>query len=445
MQLSKSLFGLILLVSALLVIGSTGPASAGMGGPDDFGYVWIDSDEPGGPTYSWVDITTRGTRLYMSDDDNQPVPMPFGFGFYGNSFTGDLRLCSNGWASFTNSSTQVTNYGLPSSSAPENLLAAFWDDLDPGAGGQIWWLGNSDSLIISFIGVPHWDWGGGLGSFTFQVILTADDGIHYQYQSMGNGYPTDEGTIGIQNDDKTIGLQVAYDESYVHDQLAIDILLPEVMLFCDNLSPQFCQGKKFYFMLTVNNRTGGNIAGRLTFSGYASYGCDPANLLVAMGRNKTYPAGTTQEYYMLKVPNSVAPGQYSASVGGSLSGSDVFCCMNTDIIECQRWRIGDNTEWELVEAERPEVGLPTVSSLAQNYPNPFNANTSISFDLAEAGNVSLKVYDITGRLIVTLLDGYKDTGNHVVAWDASNFSSGVYFYKLTAGDYTATKSMNLLK
>jgi len=441
MQLSKSLFGLILLVSALLVIGSTGPASAGMGGPDDFGYVWIDSDEPNGPTYNWVDITNRGTQIYMSDDDNEPITMPFGFHFYDNNFSGEMRVCSNGWVSFTSTATSYYNYGLPSSNAPENLLAAFWDDLNPGAGGQIWWFGNSDSLIVSWIGVPHYS---SSGSFTFQVILTADDGIHYQYESMGNGYPTNEGTIGIQNDNQTIGLQIAYDETYVHNQLAIDILLPEVMLFCDNLSPQFCQGKKFYFMVTVNNRTGGNIAGRLTFSGYASYGCDPANLLVAMGRNKTYPAGTTQEYYMLKVPNSAAPGPYSASIGGSLSGSDVFCCMNTDIIDCVPWRMGDNTEWELVETERPEV-LPTTTSLAQNYPNPFNANTNISFDLAEACNVSLNVYDITGRLVVTLLDGYKDAGNHVVAWDASNLSSGVYFYKLTAGDYTATKSMNLLK
>ena len=83
--------------------------------------------------------------------------------------------------------------------------------------------------------------------------------------------------------------------------------------------------------------------------------------------------------------------------------------------------------------------------MAQNYPNPFNATTNISFNLAEAGNVSLNVYDITGRLVVTLVDGQMDAGQHVVAWDASNVSSGVCFYKLTAGAYTASKSMSLLK
>jgi hypothetical protein len=444
MYLNRNLLGLVILTATLFLFGSTGPATAGMGGPDDFGYVWIDSDEPGGPTYSWVDITGRGTQLYMGDDDNQQVPMPFSFHFYGSTFSGNLHLCSNGFASFTSTSTQVTNYGLPSANAPENLLAAFWDDLDPSYSGQVWYYGNSDSLIISFIGVPHWYYGGGLGSFTLQLILTADDAIHYQYESMGNGYPTDEGTIGIQNDTKTIGLEVAYDEPYVHSQLAVDILLPPVMVFCDNLSPQFCQGKKFYFMLTVNNRTGGSISGHLTFSGYADYGCDPANVLVAMARNKTYPAGTTEEYYKLKVPNSASPGRYSASIGGTLGGEEVFCCMNTEIIDCVPWRMGGNTEWELVQMDRPEV-LPTITELHQNYPNPFNATTNITFDLSEASDVTVEVYDLSGRLVTTLVDGQLEAGNHIVAWDASSAASGVYFYKLVAGDYTATKTMNLLK
>lgn len=440
MYVSKSIFGLVFLVSVLLVIGWTGPASAGMGGPDDFGYIWIDSDEPGGPTYSWVDITNRGTQLYMSDDDNEPVPMPFSVHFYDNSFSGDLRVCSNGWASFTSTATHYSNYGLPSSSAPENLLAAFWDDLNPYTGGQIWWFGNSDSLIVSWINVPHYY---STGANTFQIILTADDRIHYQLNSMSD--PLNECTVGIQNDDQTIGLQVAYDEPYVHNQLAVDFLLPEVMLFCDNLSPQFCQGKKFYFMVTVNNRTSGNVSGILTFGGYTGYGCDPVNLLIAIPRNKTYAAGTTQEYYMLKVPTSATPGQYSASIGGSLNGNDVYCCMNADIIDCVPWRMGDNTEWELVQADRPETVLPTVTELHQNYPNPFNATTNISFDLASASNVNLRVYDITGRLVTTLVDGQMDAGAHMVAWDGSGVSSGVYFYKLVAGDYTTTKAMNLLK
>jgi len=218
-----------------------------------------------------------------------------------------------------------------------------------------------------------------------------------------------------------------------------------VTMKCEMLTPIFCRGKNLYFTLTVRNNTEDNCAGTLTFTGYDGYDCDPGSALVAIPRAKTYAPGETVEYYFFKVPNAAGPGQYSASIGGTLCDVELFCCMNVDIIQCEPWRIGDNTTWELVEAQRSEIGLPTVSSLAQNYPNPFNANTNISFDLAEAGNVSLNVYDITGRLVVTLVDGQMDAGSHVVAWDASSVSSGVYFYKLTTADYSATKSMNLLK
>ncbi|MFQ5868559.1 MAG: T9SS type A sorting domain-containing protein, partial [Candidatus Zixiibacteriota bacterium] len=109
------------------------------------------------------------------------------------------------------------------------------------------------------------------------------------------------------------------------------------------------------------------------------------------------------------------------------------------------WKVGDNTEWEVVEVDRLDTALPTVAELHQNYPNPFNATTNISYSLAEPGNISLKVYDICGRLVVTLVDGQTDAGQQVVAWDASTFPSGVYFYKLTAGDFTAAKRTMLVK
>jgi len=223
------------------------------------------------------------------------------------------------------------------------------------------------------------------------------------------------------------------------------VMLRGLRMRCEAITPVFCQGKNFYFKLVIDNSTGSNVSGILTFGGYAGYDCDPANALVAKPRAKTYAPGETLEYYFFKVPNAAGPGPYSASIGGTLCDVDLFCCMNVDIVQCEPWRIGDNTTWELVETDRPEVGLPTVTSLAQNYPNPFNAITNISYNLAEAGNVSLNVYDITGRLVVTLIDGQMDAGEHVVAWDASNVSSGVYFYKLSTGDFTEIKRMTLLR
>ncbi|MCP4634348.1 MAG: T9SS type A sorting domain-containing protein [candidate division Zixibacteria bacterium] len=91
------------------------------------------------------------------------------------------------------------------------------------------------------------------------------------------------------------------------------------------------------------------------------------------------------------------------------------------------------------------VSVPTNISLDQNYPNPFNASTTIPFTITKSGNVSLDVYNLSGQLVETVLEEYKNAGQHVVTWDASTYSSGVYFYKLHTADVTITKKMNLMK
>ena len=84
-------------------------------------------------------------------------------------------------------------------------------------------------------------------------------------------------------------------------------------------------------------------------------------------------------------------------------------------------------------------------SLTQNYPNPFNATTTIQYNLPEASNVTIDIYDITGRKVAGLFNGIQPAGSHQVIWDANDKSTGVYFYKIQAGDYVETKKMVLLK
>jgi len=92
-----------------------------------------------------------------------------------------------------------------------------------------------------------------------------------------------------------------------------------------------------------------------------------------------------------------------------------------------------------------QAGIPKTHSLYQNYPNPFNPSTEIKFDLPKAGIVKLVVYDVLGREVETLLNEYKQAGEFSVQFDAENLASGVYFYRIEANDYTATKKMLLLK
>ncbi len=83
--------------------------------------------------------------------------------------------------------------------------------------------------------------------------------------------------------------------------------------------------------------------------------------------------------------------------------------------------------------------------LGQNYPNPFNPKTVISYQLAVSSFASLKIYDILGNEIATLVNQNQNAGMYSVEWNAGNFSSGVYFYKLETDGFTDTKRMMLLK
>jgi len=92
-----------------------------------------------------------------------------------------------------------------------------------------------------------------------------------------------------------------------------------------------------------------------------------------------------------------------------------------------------------------ENTLVTDYYLAQNYPNPFNPSTKINFGLERAGEVEITVYNILGNKISTLVNGVKSAGNHSVVFDASNLSSGIYFYKLVTKEFTQIRKMLLLK
>jgi hypothetical protein len=100
----------------------------------------------------------------------------------------------------------------------------------------------------------------------------------------------------------------------------------------------------------------------------------------------------------------------------------------------------------------PIVGITPVTEntpvdykLSQNYPNPFNPVTKINFEVPKQGLVTLKVYDIMGREITTLVNEVKSPGSYNVDFDASRLSSGTYFYKLSAGNFIETKKMLLIK
>jgi hypothetical protein len=108
-------------------------------------------------------------------------------------------------------------------------------------------------------------------------------------------------------------------------------------------------------------------------------------------------------------------------------------------------RLNTVVSWQPADAT-----VPKSFAIAQNYPNPFNPTTEISFSLPCASHTRLDIYNIKGRKVRTLIDEYRPAGNHVVMWEGSDsngkpVATGVYFYHIEAGDFTASKKMLLLK
>jgi hypothetical protein len=89
--------------------------------------------------------------------------------------------------------------------------------------------------------------------------------------------------------------------------------------------------------------------------------------------------------------------------------------------------------------------IPTNFSLSQNYPNPFNPSTTIQFSLPKSGDITLKIYNLLGEEVKTLVNEFKEIGNHTVQFNASNLASGIYFYRLQAESFIQTRKMILIK
>jgi len=194
------------------------------GGPDTYGYVWRDSNDPNGPTYNWVDLTNNPTAVEVTGlaDDNfvgpfsLPTPFPY-YWYTANKFW----IGSNGYLGFNSANIASPFPTIPNISLPHNYLAILMSDLNFTDVGNVaacyYWISpNSDSLVVSWIDVPFW--ANQVPSYTglnsFQVILNyADSTITFQYkeQTGTSAAVADFVGVGIENLAGTIGLEWAHD------------------------------------------------------------------------------------------------------------------------------------------------------------------------------------------------------------------------------------------
>ncbi len=189
-----------------------------LGGPDLYGYSWLDSDEDG-LDFVWNDISDMGTYVnFQSTDDYVDLDLPFSFPFYGQ-LKDMARVASNGYITFGEDGVDYSNDPIPSPFQPNDLIAIFWDDLN-GANADFHYYYDEENrvFIVQYTNFPFFN---GTGNLNFQAHLHDNGDIYFYYNEMdGNLYSA---TIGIENSDATDGLQVIYNSNYLSSYHAIKI------------------------------------------------------------------------------------------------------------------------------------------------------------------------------------------------------------------------------
>jgi len=266
--------------------------------------------------------------------------------------------------------------------------------------------------------------------------LAADDSARVLFYHYDFSQQIDLGALGVE-----MALW-----GHTHQDIG-DITIQPYNLCTNNV----CEGECAYRLIRVSN-------GTLNPSATVSAGYDGNNLRVDFqpandGTNYSITAqieNSTDEQFehaQLQVLMPDAEGDITVS-GGTLiqintSDSIAVYYIGVDILpsSSQSVTITLDTEASLTSEQR----LPVAFALHQNYPNPFNPVTTISYELPKDSDVTLTIYDITGRLAETLVDQKQNSGNYTVQWDASRHSSGIYIYRIQTEGFSAVKKCLLIK
>ncbi|RME56991.1 MAG: hypothetical protein D6795_00310, partial [Deltaproteobacteria bacterium] len=234
----------------------------GISGPYSQGYVWIDSDTTGGPQYDWQRVDRLGEQIFFRSPDGDdavagPFDIGFEFPFFGTTVT-QFWVSTNGFITFEEPESSASgNSNIPNASPPNNLIAPFWDDLQLAhrpvhprhIGNAYYYRPDPDTLIVSFeeaqMNFEPW-----LGRYTFQVILSSNGDIKFQYKEIG--FEPNRATIGIESPDGRSGLEIAYDRFYIHDEMAILIQAVSPWLGIDPIEGTIPAGETLPVTLRFN-------------------------------------------------------------------------------------------------------------------------------------------------------------------------------------------------
>lgn len=347
-----------LFTSALLLGFALFSNAQTSGGPDAYGYTWRDSNDPNGPAFDWVDITTVGTPITGLTDDNASgfITMGMSFHYYWSDIT-KLIVGSNGWLGFSPTSNIAHCFPtIPlAGGAADHYLAPLMTDLlitQPGFSADVYYYFDqtNERFIVSYIDVPWWNVNspGYLGSNTFQVILSAQDSsITYQYLDVDQVNLVDQVAcdqdlvVGIENLTGDIGLQV-YQEQVPADNYAIKFYYPEVVTFSiKDAGPQWNQNVQnkgqfvpsqtnFNLQTGISNFGNADITTTIDVSGTLS-DLNSTNVFSSSDALPNLAAGGISTIVFGTQAN-LSPGQYSFRTE-TINADDINPGNNTNISE----------------------------------------------------------------------------------------------------------------
>lgn len=454
--------------------------------------------------YAWIDISTIGTNTGLTGDDQTlgPFNIGFPFRFYGQTHS-SIYVCSNGWASFTDStSTSYNNTHLPSPniSDPYCALMPLWDDLYLPAGGSVKYFADAANqrFIIAWLDV---------GPLTVEIVLDSNGGVTYQYRSVNDV----SATIGVVNCDNTQAFEVCYNDSGFwcpHDSSAIlfwggpSQAIVGVVRHLGGTNPPLANAQVWVTgnMDTVISDNGGNYNLHVDPGTYTVHFRHPTHCDSARANIVVEPNVNTALNVSMRSPHC-APSVSSLTFvyhhgqnqqqAFTISNTGGGCPLAFSILDSVSW-LGFNPqsgtvnpgatvpilttmyadslppagEWSttaqiacnapgtpfLIQVEVFTVGvtekggdLPKEFALHTNYPNPFNPTTLLPFDVPRTGRVEIVIYNMMGQEVARPVSGQYSAGRYQINFNAGELPSGVYLVKMRAGSFTAHGKMMLLK
>lgn len=219
----------------------------GRGGPDAFGYEWIDSNEFDGPIFSWVNIAGTGTMLDSGsawvqtnvsfrggDEGYFPVSLPFPFPFYG-VLKDSLFIGSNGNIMFQRPTGDTWSTAMfPTPGGPiDSHIGVYWDDLEVRGRGRVYFGMSGENFVVQYDSMPLFN--SAVSNYTFQIILKPGGEWITQYRLLGfGGGSITNATIGMENVVGTIGLTVVRNAAYAHNSLAIRFFVRDALWLSQN-------------------------------------------------------------------------------------------------------------------------------------------------------------------------------------------------------------------